>query len=224
MSISYNGGGISEIKYNPTVINSVTYNGTVVFPGLVDYTFPNANAKMTAVSCLGINTYKDCWNSATYGQHKAFDTDLATAYVATYAPSSQDTGRFTIVFPFDIYLQSVTITNASKNPCNSTSSIGGLKTGYIYISPDTATSNFSISSTDGYTVYNFATLSRDNPTTASYATTHTNETYANTAIRSICIRGTTWGSNNWHIIGEVALNFKVASSDLSSWKSTYGIS
>lgn len=170
-----------------------------------------------------IKTYYDYRNSATQSAYCAFDNNLATGFISRYS-STQSYGKITIVFPFPIYIQSIIIKNTSVNPAGR-SGIGRIKTGYIYISPNTATANFN-TSTSSLTSYTFATLSRSDPTTASYATTHTNDSYTNTAIRSICITGTAWGSgsSSWHIIGEVSINFKVASNDLSSWKSTYSIS
>lgn len=223
MGISYNCDDISAVNYNNGVLSSVLYNGIEVWPNaeLVDYVFPNENFKMTSDKTEAgsgyIQAYYDARNYAYTSSFKAFDDDLSTAYVGKYT-SAQDNGRITIAFPFDIYIQSITIKNASINPCSSSANIGGLKKGYIYTHPDTVTGNFTPTSKDGTLTY--AMLERDNASTAGYATTHTNPEYSDTAIRSICICGSGWGSDgaqSWHVIGEVSLAFKAKSKDLKQY-------
>ena len=217
MAITHNGTNISNINYNSTVINTVTYNGATVFSRMVEYTFPNSNAKMTSETSIGMKVYYDSRNGyAGQSGYCAFDNDLATAFVGNYYNGGKQLG---ITFPFPIYIQSIIIKNVSSNPASSKADIGGLKTGTIYISSTEKTQPFT------GTVY--STLSRANASTASYATTHTNSSYNSTSVRSICIIGDSWGSSGtqpWHVIGEVIFNFKVSAADLISWKSTYGIS
>lgn len=224
MAIIYNDANnaknttISTINYGSTEINTVTYNGTVVFSKLVPYTFPNSdlNTKMTSRTSYGINVYHDYANNASYHGWKAFDNDKSTGFVGSYA----DNGRaIAIVFPFDIQVQSITITNVSA-ALSGSGTIGGLKKGYIYMSPSVLNDTDSNSAVfaSNYSII-YATLNRTNPNTASGATSHTNSDYASTNIRSICIYGTSWGStgaSKWHEIGEVSIKFKAKSSDLAA--------
>lgn len=221
MAITFNGKNIDIIDYNETNIDTVTYNGTIVFETLVDYTFPNENAKMTSDDCLDINTYFDARNSSSQSAYKAFDNDLATGYALWKdAPTTQTFGQIAIVFPFSIYIQSITIKNISSEMSNF---VGGLKKGCIYISTAEESERFAYANSS--TTYEYVSLDRSSvASTHEGETEHTNEAYKTTAIRSISIRGTEWNNKNWHMIGEVKIKFKVGSGTLNTWKSTHGIS
>lgn len=216
MAIKYNDATLSTIKYNSSEIYLGKYNSTTVYEKMVTYTFPNAYARMTSDTSLGIKCYYDERAGESYTAYKAFDNSLTTAYIGSYT-SDQAQGKVGIVFPFNIQVQSVTIKNANPNP-KSSSNVGGLASGWIYMSSSAQT-------TVTYTDIKYAAITRSNPTTAGGSTTHTNSSYATTNVRSIRVSGGSWGngSSYWHVIGEISITFKVVYSSLKSWADTYGI-
>lgn len=217
MAIKYNGVNITAVKYNSDEINLVKYNDTIVYENLITYTFPNASAKMTSDTSLGIKTYYDSRTDAAYSAYRAFDNNLTTAFIGNYTATQTEGAKISVVFPFAVQVQSITIKNANPNP-KSLSNVGGLKTGYIYMSKSAQTNAT-------YTDILYASLNRANPTAAGGATTHANANYASTDVRSIRISGTSWGSGTsyWHVIGDVSITFKARASDLQSWANTYDI-
>ena len=226
MSISYNGFDISDVNYNNGALSSVLYNGTEVWPNveLIDYVFPNATTKLTANGDYGIYAYVNAKNSESQDGWYTLDGSTETAWMLH--SSIQDYGRMCIVFPFMVQLQSLKIINKSTLYAGTAATVNGLETGQIYVSPNVITGEMMGESIESMTgaMELYMEINRKQPTaTASlkgYSTTHSNPDYANTWIRSVGIRGTTWGpggTSSWKSIGEIELSFKADSSDLEKY-------
>ena len=214
MGISYNGVAIATVTHNTAGIDLVTYNGAEVWQNaqLVDYIFPNNNAKMRSNSSFGITVYASLANVTMWN---AWDFNYETEYRYGYNVTSNTTPSVGITFPFPIKLKSITITNASDNIWVGVSTyVGALLKGTIYVSPDVKASSFR----DGDI---YAEIDRSTAKIGGASTTHSNENY-NEWIQSICINDTSWanstGSNKYYhrMIGEISLAFEAKSTDLAA--------
>ena len=217
IGINYNGTVIEAVTHNADGIDLVTYNGAEVWQNtqLVNYVFPNENAKITSNSnsAFGITVYASLANVEMW---KAYDSDYESEYRYGYGLTSSTAPKIGITFPFPIRLKSITITNAKKNIWVGVSTyVGALLKGTIYVSPDVKTSSF----TDGDV---YAEIDRSTAKTGGEFTTHSNENY-NEWIQSICINDTSWanstgGTNKYYhrMIGEISLEFEAKSTDLAA--------
>ncbi len=216
MAISYNDINVDTVVCNAAAVDTVTYNGTEVFQALTEYTFPNASAQMSSNTDYGIQIYVDNKNNPDQDGWRALDNNTATAWMQ----HASGNGRMCIVFPFPIRLQSVSIINKSTLYASTSATVNGLETGYIYVSSDVVDdptgSDETMAAMDVY-----AELDRAQPSATAdlmgYTTSHSNPDFAKKWIRSIAIKGTSWGAgggSNWKTIGELSLVFRTATDNL----------
>lgn len=227
MGIKINDNDITYVDFNSNEIELATYNENIFYEKitLVDYVFPNENYGMSSNDSLGIKAYSDTIHSGYYKAWCAFDGTVSRYFCM----DSADKGtRVAIVFPFDVYLTSITIKDSTTTPAVSSAWYAMLVSGNIYVSSEEKTAVF----TDGevyaeldrdkgwstYKEYN-AEFDSDNP----YTTVHTNTDFESIPIRSICIDGTFHAYGSYRAIGDVVFTFKVNSRNLQEWAKTYNI-
>lgn len=211
--INLGNNSIVDMKYGSQQIAKAYHGSDMVWEkddGI--YVFPNSSAKLTSNKSLGFV----CNQTQVNGAHKAwkaFDNSLNTAFCGL--DNSQD--RIFIAFPFPIVIKSITIFDKGQGYATQ----GGIKTGAILVNENVKL-NYTDSGWVSWCELNRSGVISNNTTVTS--TVHTNVSYV-TPVRSIYIRGKTWGNGgtNGHIITEVSIRYTADSADVNAWKAEYNI-
>ena len=219
--IKYGNSDIADVRLGSQQVAKVYHGDDLVWEkddGF--YVFPNSSAKLTSNNSLGFvcnqsqsNNYKDAWY--------CFDDDPGTAYCGVWDGSTM-THDVIIVFPFSVTVESITI--SQKEVGYSTQA--GINAGKIYVNTAAKTKT----SDSGWTEW--CALSRGSGAAAgtdTVSTTHyPSASYSLTdPVRSIRVRGTSWGVNGTtkygHIICGITIRYTADPTAVEAWKAQYGI-